>query len=564
MGTPGFMAPEQRDHPETADGRADVYSLGVTLHYLLAGFHPATAPLPVSVPASLVAVIQAMRDPAPEGRYPRVVEVAAALAPFVRGATPAPRPAPPPPVPSPSQMPTRANSGMKTEPPSLPTQTSLRPRRRWLALSVLALALLAAGTTAYLTLRGPRAGAEMPDGTVVLEFPDGLPDDAEVLVDGIRATVSRRGDKEAEVTVPAGAHEIVVRAGGKEFRAREKVAVPGGGKAPAVTVALADRAAPPDDRPALGDDKPGPILNMSGHSRGCIGMAFGAEGLTAVSHDRSRYHFWDLTKRREVSSWDGSWGGGRPIYSPLVPVLMPGGVMLTANGGDGQIEFVSVNDGKRVGGPLKNGRPVHAVALSPDGKKILSADSDGLVRVWDRGSGKTLNEFKHGTSAVAIAFSPDGKHILTGCADKVVRLYNLEKDSLERSFDGHGDAVVLVGFSRGGGRVISVANEGLDHTLRIWDAGTGQELHKLDVGGRDGNALASLALAADSTRVLTGHFDGTVKLWDLTTLERVVTYSKHGRPVVAVAISPDGHHALSASDNYENHVWLYRLPPRKK
>ena len=37
MGTPEYMSPEQVEHPDSVDGRSDLYSLGATLFYMIAG-----------------------------------------------------------------------------------------------------------------------------------------------------------------------------------------------------------------------------------------------------------------------------------------------------------------------------------------------------------------------------------------------------------------------------------------------------------------------------------------------------------------------------------------------
>lgn len=101
MGTPDFLAPEQAIDPRQADARADVYSLGCTLYFLLAGRTPfpqstlaqkllwqqqaepaALGTVRGEVPAELTAVVRRMMAKKPEERFSTMREVADALTPF--------------------------------------------------------------------------------------------------------------------------------------------------------------------------------------------------------------------------------------------------------------------------------------------------------------------------------------------------------------------------------------------------------------------------------------------------------------------------------------------------
>ena len=66
MGTPAYMAPEQARDSASADIRADIYSLGCTLYFLLTGAPPFTG-------KSVFAILQAhaSAEPTPLGRLQR-------------------------------------------------------------------------------------------------------------------------------------------------------------------------------------------------------------------------------------------------------------------------------------------------------------------------------------------------------------------------------------------------------------------------------------------------------------------------------------------------------------
>jgi hypothetical protein len=80
-GTPDYMAPEQVTAPHEADARADIYSLGRTFQYLLAGrVVPVTAAGSDTVPAAVKRIIDRMVAADPADRYTSAGDVSRQLA----------------------------------------------------------------------------------------------------------------------------------------------------------------------------------------------------------------------------------------------------------------------------------------------------------------------------------------------------------------------------------------------------------------------------------------------------------------------------------------------------
>jgi serine/threonine protein kinase len=149
LGTADYMAPEQALDSRAADARSDIYSLGATLYYLLAGhspFHAATRhekilwhqtrqPRPIrqvrpEVPAGMAAVLERMLAKEPAQRYQAAAQVAEALAVWAQsGAPPTARLVPL------EAAPTLTAGGTEPEPPppSRPTPAAApeRKRGRW-------------------------------------------------------------------------------------------------------------------------------------------------------------------------------------------------------------------------------------------------------------------------------------------------------------------------------------------------------------------------------------------------------------------------------------------------
>ena len=70
----------------------------------------------------------------------------------------------------------------------------------------------------------------------------------------------------------------------------------------------------------------------------------------------------------------------------------------------------------------KNG--VYSVAISPDGKHIVSGSYDKTIQLWSAKTGEMLQPPLEGHRDYmwSVAFSPDGKHIVSGSYDKTIQL----------------------------------------------------------------------------------------------------------------------------------------------
>ena len=71
-------------------------------------------------------------------------------------------------------------------------------------------------------------------------------------------------------------------------------------------------------------------------------------------------------------------------------------------------------------------KDVHDLALSADGRRLLTAVLDDVVRLWDVESGKELRRlYGHKGDVFAVSFSPDARYALSGGEDRTRRLWRL-------------------------------------------------------------------------------------------------------------------------------------------
>jgi serine/threonine-protein kinase len=206
---------------------------------------------------------------------------------------------------------------------------------------------------------------------------------------------------------------------------------------------------------------------------------------------------------------------------------------------------------------------VPALAFSPDGKQVVTGGSDGTVRLWETETGREIRQFPGHTGAVrCVALSPDGKQLLTGGQDKTLLLWNVETGAEIRLQAGTKDVIRAVVFTADGRHALSGGAEPLVH---YWDVRTGELIQRLELPQ---DSVLSLAISRDDRTALAGTMNGFVLLWDLASGRQLHRVTGHWAPVRAVAFTPDGRRFLTGNtrrglilSDVQTGRELYRLGP---
>jgi serine/threonine protein kinase len=587
LGTPDYIAPEQIRDAQSADIRADIYSLGCTLYYLLTGGPPFRGehlwdlyqahfsmdanPLNLvrpEVPVELAAVVAKMMAKEPGRRFQTPGDVAQALTPFLKKGNVASTGSKPEvsqagradtkqatagagsvsPQPVTSRTPVAVPPGKTLHEKASPqaaweslvelkeTERSphvgapaiaapQRQRPRWIWPAVAAGVLLLGLVVAW------AAGVfkvKTKDGVIVLE---NVPADALVEVDGERITVTPAVGNPIKIEAPAGKHEVAVKRGDDVILGKSVTVE--SGKPLKLMVRLEPPAAPEP-----GKTSPPPAAETS------LGTA------TAVAKQ-----------------------GDEPIKPPAVPEAGRASSEAVetppSERKDGQAQGTAVLAAKEVRatkGPRARAPMEEIVRLRMYGSPrifVLSPDSKRVAVVQDHDHGCTLcyNELDTGkvlfgvgeprpvigdrpANFSSVIVAPDGD-LITSHLDQMIRVWDKSDGKAVRNFEPLplGANFGNLRCSKQGAWVVGATmldEVHRDAEVRIWDYKSGEELKRY----KQPSAVKSLDVHPEGKRIVSLHEDNVIRVWDALTGAIHVEFHAFTDRVGRVSYSPDGRQLL--------------------
>ena len=125
----------------------------------------------------------------------------------------------------------------------------------------------------------------------------------------------------------------------------------------------------------------------------------------------------------------------------------------------------------RRGKPKRRSRAIPtAVAVTPDGRHVVSGSADHTLRVWDLATGETKTTLQGHTSWVtAVAVTPDGRHVVSGSADHTLRVWDLKDGKEILTFTGDGEVSACIA-AQDNRTIVAGDDFGRLHFLRIVEA----------------------------------------------------------------------------------------------
>lgn len=282
---------------------------------------------------------------------------------------------------------------------------------------------------------------------------------------------------------------------------------------------------------------------LEGHKGWVMNVAYSPDGNFVASADIDD----------GLKIWDGRTGTlkhtfpNRNVIQHLT--FSPDSKLLVTGGYNKTIDLWDVQTNTLVKALTGHGDYVDALEFSPDGKLLASGSWDDTMKIWNVATWSVVHSLPHPESVWSISFSPDGTTLASIDFKGTVRLFDTNSWKVRRQFKLL-DTAGFVVFSPDGKLLALMGN----HGVALVDPATGKVVRDLS----HPRSPQAAAFSPDGKRLASVSWDGTLRLWNVSTGEQLEILTERGGQFRDVKFAPDGLTIVTSSNDSTVRLWDVR------
>jgi len=286
---------------------------------------------------------------------------------------------------------------------------------------------------------------------------------------------------------------------------------------------------------------------LEAHADVVSSLAVSPDGRFALSgsHDRT-VRLWDLRRFNKHSP--------EKQIGELSALVLSDSDNAVAGGDDGRLWFFDTPGRLPRATIERHTGAVTDLAMAADQEQIVSVGDDNTCRVWDRRSGEMLALLECESSPVSLHLSPDARHALVATQFGDLTLLDLERRvqlghfRAEQGLMGRTFPIALLG---DGKHALCTSKA----SVVLWEIESGSILRRFE--GHE-SRISVFLVTPDEKTLLSGSYDGTLRVWDVSTGRCLHVLAGHTACVRCLACDEEGIVAVTGGEDAAVRVWNLR------
>lgn len=201
-------------------------------------------------------------------------------------------------------------------------------------------------------------------------------------------------------------------------------------------------------------------------------------------------------------------------------------------------------------------RAITKIKYNREGDLLFSASKDKKPNVWYSLNGERLGTFNgHNGSVWCIDVNWDTTRFMSGSGDNTLMIWDCETGKVIGKLETN-SSVRTCSFSYSGNLTVYSTDKALGHQCEMFiidtrnvDAGLSKQdtIHRISI---DGPRISAVLWGALEETIITGHEDGVINIWDVTTGKKINTNKGHKTQINDMQMNKDGTMFVTASKDH--------------